>query len=41
MNMGFRRKEVERIVEESLKELSSEAGFEALLRESLKRLAKI
>ncbi len=41
MNMGFRRKEVERIVDESLKELSSDTGFEGLLRESLKRLAKI
>jgi Holliday junction DNA helicase RuvA len=41
MNMGFRRKEVERIVDESFKELSSDAGFEELLRESLKRLAKV
>lgn len=41
MNLGFRRKEVERIVEETIKTFSSEAGFEKLLRESLKRMAKV
>ena len=41
MNLGFRRKEVERIVDETIQSLSAEAGFEKLLRESLKRMAKI
>jgi Holliday junction DNA helicase RuvA len=41
INLGFRRKEVERIVDEALKNLTPEAGFERLLRESLKNLAKI
>jgi Holliday junction DNA helicase RuvA len=41
MNLGFRRKEVERIVEETIKTFSLEAGFEKLLRESLKRMAKV
>ena len=41
INLGFKRKEVERIVEENIKSLTVEAGFEKLLRESLKRLAKI
>lgn len=40
-HMGFRRKEIENIVEDTIKQLSIEAGFETLLRESLKRLAKI
>lgn len=41
MNLGFKRKEVERIVEETIKTFSPEAGFEKLLRESLKRMAKV
>lgn len=41
MNLGFRRKEVEGTVNEILKDLSSEAGFEKLLRECLKKMAKI
>lgn len=41
MNMGFKRKEVERIVEETIKTCSVDAGFEKLLREGLKQLAKI
>jgi Holliday junction DNA helicase RuvA len=41
MNLGFKRKEVERIVDETLKTLTLEAGFEKLLKESLKRMAKI
>ncbi len=41
INLGFKRKEVERVVEDSLQNLTLEAGFENLLRESLKRLAKI
>jgi len=41
MNLGFKRKEVERIVEETIKTFSPEAGFEKLLRESLKSMAKV
>ncbi len=41
MNLGFKRKEVERIVEDSIQNLTLEAGFENLLRDSLNRLAKI
>jgi Holliday junction DNA helicase RuvA len=41
MNLGFKRKEVERIVDETIRTFSSDAGFEKLLRESLKRMAKI
>ncbi len=41
MNLGFKRKEVERIVEETIKTISLEAGFEKLLRESLKSMAKV
>jgi Holliday junction DNA helicase RuvA len=41
MNLGFKRKEVERIVDETIKTFSTDAGFEKLLRESLKRMAKI
>jgi Holliday junction DNA helicase RuvA len=41
MNLGFKRREVEKIVDECLQAYSLEAGFETLLRESLKRLAKI
>jgi Holliday junction DNA helicase RuvA len=41
MNMGFKRKEIEKIVDETIKSYSSEADFETLLRESLKQLAKL
>jgi len=41
MNMGFKRKEVEAIVDDTIKTQTREAGFEQLLREGLKRLAKL
>jgi Holliday junction DNA helicase RuvA len=41
MNLGFRRKEVERVVDETIKTLTVEAGFEKLLRESLKKMSRI
>jgi Holliday junction DNA helicase RuvA len=41
MNMGFKRREVERIVDETIRTLGREAGFDTLLREGLKQLAKI
>lgn len=41
MNMGFKRKEVEKIVDDTIKTLSLDAGFETLLREGLKRLARL
>ncbi len=41
MNLGFRRKEVEEVVDRTIKALTLEAGFEQLLRESLRRMAKI
>lgn len=41
MNLGFRRKEVERVVDETIQSLSRESDFEKLLRESLKRMAKV
>jgi Holliday junction DNA helicase RuvA len=41
MNMGFKRKEIEKIVDETIKSYSAEADFETLLRESLKQLAKL
>ena len=41
MNLGFKRREVEKIVDETINTLTVEAGFEHLLRESLKRLAKV
>lgn len=41
MNLGFKRKEVERIVDDTLRSHEEGAGFEQLLRESLKKLAKI
>lgn len=40
-NLGFKRKEVEKIVDDTVKRFTEEAGFEQLLRESLKKLAKI
>jgi Holliday junction DNA helicase RuvA len=41
MNLGFRRKEVEGVVDQMIKTFKTEAGIERLLRESLKRLAKV
>lgn len=41
MNLGFRRKEVEGVVDQTIKAFKLEAGIEKLLRESLKRLARI
>lgn len=41
MNLGFKRKEVEKIVDETINKLTVEAGFEHLLRESLKKMAKL
>ncbi len=41
MNLGFKRKEIETVVDETIQSLSLEAGFEKLLRESLKRMAKV
>jgi Holliday junction DNA helicase RuvA len=41
MNMGFKRKEIEKIVDETIKSHSTDAGFETLLRESLKQLARL
>jgi holliday junction DNA helicase RuvA len=41
MNMGFKRKEVEKIVDEAIKTYTLEAGLDTLLREGLKLLAKI
>ncbi len=40
-NLGFKRREVEKIVDESLQAFSADAGFDTLLRESLKKLAKL
>ncbi|MGB2906042.1 MAG: Holliday junction branch migration protein RuvA [Candidatus Aminicenantaceae bacterium] len=41
LNMGFKRKEVEKIVDATIKDLKDEAEFEALLRESLRQLARL
>lgn len=41
MNMGFKRKEVEKIVDEAIKKYTLDAGLDKLLREGLKLLAKI
>ncbi len=41
MNLGFRRKEVEGVVDQVIKTFKLEAGIEQLLRESLKKLAKV
>ncbi len=41
MNLGFKRREVEKIVDECLQTFSLDAGFDKLLRESLKILAKV
>jgi holliday junction DNA helicase RuvA len=42
LNLGFRRKEIERVVEDTLRaHKDKEAGFEKLLRECLNKLAKL
>ena len=41
MNLGFKRREVEKIVENCLQTFSLDVGFDKLLRESLKQLAKL
>lgn len=41
MNMGFKRKEIEKIVEGTIQIHSKDAGFEQLLRESLKKLSRL
>jgi Holliday junction DNA helicase RuvA len=41
MNLGFKRREVEKIVEKCLQTFSLDVGFDKLLRESLKQLAKL
>jgi Holliday junction DNA helicase RuvA len=41
LNLGFRRKEVERIVDETIRALGAGAEFDRLLRECLKRMAKV
>lgn len=41
MNMGFKRKEIEKIVEETIKKHPADAEFDLLLRESLKGLARL
>ncbi len=41
LNMGFRRKEVERAVDQAIGARKPDAGFEKLLRDCLKRLARL
>jgi Holliday junction DNA helicase RuvA len=41
MNLGFKRREVEKAVDDTIKAYSTEADFETLLRESLKKMAKL
>jgi len=41
VNMGFKRREVEKIIDETIKTHSMEAGLDTLLREGLKLLAKV
>jgi len=41
MNLGFKRREVEKIVDECLQSFPLEADFDKLLRESLRKLAKV
>ncbi len=41
MNMGFRRKEVEGVVDQTLRALKVDAGIDTLLRECLKKLARV
>jgi len=41
MNLGFRRKEVEGVVDQVIRTLKPQAGIENLLRESLRKLARV
>ncbi len=41
VNLGFRRREVEDVVDEVIGHLTLAAGFEKLLRECLRRMAKV
>jgi len=41
MNLGFRRKEVEGVVDQVIKALKPQAGIENLLRECLRKLARV
>jgi Holliday junction DNA helicase RuvA len=41
MNLGFRRKEVEGVVDQTIRTLKPQAGIENLLRECLRKLAKV
>lgn len=41
VNMGFKRKEIEKICDSTIKDLGDETEFDQLLRESLRRLAKL
>jgi Holliday junction DNA helicase RuvA len=42
LNLGFRRKEIERVVEETIRaHRGKDEGFEKLLRDCLKKLAKV
>jgi holliday junction DNA helicase RuvA len=41
VNMGFKRKEIEKICDKTINDLGREADFDQLLRESLRRLAKL
>jgi Holliday junction DNA helicase RuvA len=41
INLGFRRKEVENVVDQAIKSLKHDSGIERLLRESLRRLARV
>jgi Holliday junction DNA helicase RuvA len=41
MNLGFRRKEVEGVVDQTIKTFTLTAGVEKLLRECLKKMAKV
>lgn len=41
VNLGFRRKEAEEVVDQTLAATAREAGFDLLLRECLKRMSKI
>lgn len=41
MNLGFRRKEVEGVVDQILRTFKPQAGIEKLLRECLKKLARV
>ena len=41
MNLGFKRKEVEKVVNETIKALSADRDLDTLLRESLRRLSRL